>query len=159
MKLQTGFIKNIVFVSLMMLFSMAIAQQSPMASNVDDSMIALQGYSPVSYIDLGIAQRGSKEFKSTYQGIHYFFTSAEQKAIFDANPEKYLPAYGGYCAFGVSVGAKFRIDPNKFLVSNGRLFLFLYNVEVDALQLWRQGDEEQLIKKADGNWKSLKQKS
>lgn len=133
----------------------AQAQDFKAKYNADDSKIALQGYSPVSYIDLGIAQRGLKEYKSTYDGLNYYFTSAEQKAKFEKNPQKYLPEYGGYCAFGVSVGAKFRTDPNKFVVSNGKLFLFLYDVEVDAQQLWLAGNEKELVKKADTNWKKL----
>lgn len=131
------------------------AQNLKAKYNTDDSKIALQGYSPVSYIDLSIAQRGLKAYKSTHDGLNYYFTSAEQKAKFDKNPQKYLPEYGGYCAFGVSVGAKFRTDPNKFVVSNGKLFLFLYDVEVDAQQLWLAGNEKELVKKADANWKKL----
>ena len=144
---------------LMTIGAIALAQDYKANFNVDDSKIGLQGYSPVSYIDLGIAQRGLKEFKSVHQGINYYFTNADQKKEFDRNPEKYLPQYGGYCAFGVSVGAKFRVDPNKFLVSDGKLYLFLYDVEVDARQLWLQGSEKELVQKADTNWENLKIRS
>ena len=122
--------------------------------NTDDSHIALQGYSPVSYIELGLAQRGSAAYKTEYGGLKYFFTGAEQKARFDANPGKYLPQYGGWCATGIAVGAHFRTDPNKFLVRNGKLFLFLYDLEVDALQLWLQ-DEQGMAGKADQNWRKM----
>ena len=74
---------------------------------------------------------------------------------FKNNPTKYLPQYGGYCAFGVSVGAKFRADPNKFVVKDGKYFLFLYDLEVDAQQLWLDGNHEKLVAKADGNWTKL----
>lgn len=122
--------------------------------NVDDSKIALQGYSAVSYIELGLAQRGSLDYKSEHDGIKYFFTSADQKKLFDANPGKYTPQYGGWCATGIAVGAKFRTDPNKFLVRNGNLYLFLYDVEVDALQLWLS-DEKGMAAKAQKNWKNM----
>ncbi len=135
------------------------AQNHTVHYNVDDSKIGLAGYSPVSYIDLGLAQRGLKEFKSVYDGINYYFTNADQKAEFEENPKKYLPAYGGFCAFGIAVGARFRVDPNKFLVSNGKLYLFLYDIEVDAQQLWLQGDEKDLRQKADANWKQMKAQS
>ncbi|MEM7040060.1 MAG: YHS domain-containing (seleno)protein [Bacteroidota bacterium] len=125
------------------------------AVNVDDSKIALQGYSPVSYLDLGLAQLGKKAYKSDHEGLHYYFTSAEQKASFDANPKKYLPQYGGFCAFGIYAGAKFRVDPHKFLVRNGKLYLFLYDLEVDAKQLWIEGNEAELLKKANTNWTKL----
>ncbi len=123
--------------------------------NTDDSKIALQGFSPVSYLDLGIAQKGLKAYKSTHDGLAYYFTSADQKKAFEANPKKYLPQYGGYCAFGVSVGAKFRVDPNKFVTKDGKYFLFLYDLEVDAQQLWLDGNHADLVAKANQNWQKL----
>jgi YHS domain-containing protein len=125
--------------------------------NTDATKIALLGYSPVSYLDMNLAQRGSKEFKSTHDGVHYYFTSADQKAKFDATPSKYVPQYGGYCATGIAVGAKFRTDPNKFLVRNGKLYVFLYDLEVDAEQLWL-ADEKGMSAKAEENWKTMSKK-
>lgn len=149
--------KTIVLATVMVFITTAFAQNK-MAYNIDDSTIALQGYSPVSYLDIGIAQKGLKEYKSTYNGVAYYFTSKEQKKTFEANPSKYLPQYGGYCAFGVSVGAKFRVDPNKFVVKNGKYYLFLYNLEVDAQQLWLNGNHNELVKKSNTNWTSLSKK-
>ena len=131
------------------------AQTGKYDLNIDDSKIALQGYSPVSYVDLGLAQRGNKAFKSEYQGAKYYFTDADQKNKFDKNPGKYLPEFGGYCAFGVYAGAKFRTDPNKFLVSKGKLYLFLYDLEVDAMQLWKAENEAKLLETAQANWQKL----
>ncbi len=130
--------------------------QDRMANNVDNSTIHLQGYSPVSYLDLGIAQKGLKEFKSVHEKITYYFTSAEQKAKFDKNPNKYKPQYGGFCAFGTYAGAKFRPDPNKFIVKDGKYFLFLYDLNLDAQQLWlNEKDHDKLVAGADKNWKKL----
>ncbi len=131
-------------------FSQSFAQKY----NVDDSKIALQGFSPVSYLDLNLAQRGSKAFKSEHNGLNYYFIDAEQKAKFDKNPAKYLPQFGGWCATGIAVGAKFRTNPNKFLVKKGKLYLYLYDLEVDALQLWLK-DEKGMAKKARTNWKTM----
>lgn len=144
--------KSILLSSIMLLFATMGWSQNEHRNNTDDSKIALQGYSPVSYLDLGIAQIGLKEYKSTYNGLAYYFTGQEQKNSFDADPKKYLPQYGGYCAFGVSVGAKFRVDPNKFIVKNGKYYLFLYDLEVDAQQLWLAGNHAQLASKANTNW-------
>jgi YHS domain-containing protein len=135
--------------------NVGFAQNFKANHNTDDSKIALQSYSPVSYLDLGIAQKGVKEFKSIHDGLAYYFTSKEQKAKFDTTPTKYLPQYGGYCAFGVSVGAKFRADPNKFVVKEGKYFLFLYDIEVDAQQLWLDGKHDDLVAKSDVNWVKL----
>lgn len=142
-------------IALILASSLSIqAQDYKTQYNVDDSKIALAGYSPVSYVDLGLAQRGSKNFKSEHDGIAYYFTSADQKASFDKNPGNYLPEFGGWCATGIGVGAKFRTDPNKFLVQDGKLYLFLYSMEVDALELWKN-DEAKLKASANKNWKKL----
>ncbi len=134
--------------------SSALAQGNNGKLNADDSKIALQGYSPVSYVDLNLAQRGLKNFKSEHGGLNYYFTTADQKAKFEANPAKYLPEFGGWCATGIALNAKFRTDPNKFLVRNGKLYLFLNDLEVDALQVW-QGDEKNMTAKAYDNWKKM----
>ncbi|WP_420575803.1 YHS domain-containing (seleno)protein [Ekhidna sp.] len=128
------------------------------AYNTDDSKIALNGYSPVSYLDLQLAQRGSKEYVSEYDGVKYFFTSAEQKKTFDANPKKYLPQYGGWCATGIAIGAKFRTDPNKFLVKGDKYYVYLNSIEVDALQVWNEKGHDAMVKSANENWKTLKSK-
>lgn len=135
-------------------FSPNQVQAQTTSYNTDDSKIALQGYSPVSYLDLGLAQHGSKAFKSEHKGLKYYFTNAEQKSKFDANPEQYLPQFGGWCATGIAVGAKFRTDPNKFLVKNDKYYLFLYDLEVDAKELWLS-DEKGMEAKAKKNWKQM----
>ncbi|MDW3195684.1 MAG: YHS domain-containing (seleno)protein [Cytophagales bacterium] len=150
--------KKITTFTLALAFTVIVFGQDKLANNIDDSHIALQGYSPVSYLDLGIAQKGVKEHKATHKGINYYFTSSEQKKAFNKNPEKYLPQYGGFCAFGVYAGAKFRPDPNKFVVSDDKYFLYLYNLELDAQELWLKEDESKLIKKANENWRSLSKK-
>lgn len=146
----------IILAALFAFFSSNVFAQDNKANNIDNSNIALQGYSPVSYADLALAQKGVKEFKSEYKKVIYYFTSAEQKTTFDKNPEKYLPQYGGFCAFGVFAGAKFRTDPNKFINKDGQYFLYLYNLELDAQQLWVDEDNhEGLVNKANENWEKL----
>ena len=146
----------IVFVLSFVLAASSVLAQDNTANNIDNSNIALQGYSPVSYADLGLAQRGVQAHKSEYQKVIYYFTSAEQKETFDQNPGKYLPQYGGFCAFGIYAGAKFRVDPNKFISKDGEYFLFLNNLELDAKQLWlNEKDHNKLVEGADKNWERL----
>lgn len=148
--------KTIQLMIVILLGSVSVMAQNKQANNIDNSNIALQGYSPVSYLDLGIAQRGLKQFKSEHEKVIYYFTSQDQKKKFDANPKKYLPQYGGFCAFGVYAGAKFRPDPNKFLVKDGKYFLYLYNLELDAQQLWlAENNHNGLVKTANQNWSKL----
>jgi len=151
------FIKSVLVASAIIASTLTFAQDKK-ANNIDDSKIGLQGYSPVSYLDLGLAQKGVKQFKTVHNKIAYYFTSAEQKAAFEKNPVKYVPQYGGFCAFGIYVGAKFRVDPNKFVVNKGKYYLFLNDLEVDAKQLWISENESKLLKTANKNWKSLRAK-
>ncbi len=148
-------IKSIIVIAVFLLATTVSAQDNK-ANNIDNSNIALQGYSPVSYLDLNLAQKGDKRFKSEYQKVVYYFTTGEQKATFDKNPKKYLPQYGGFCAFGIYAGAKFRVDPNKFLVKDGTYYLFLNNVELDAKQLWlAENNHTKLRSTANKNWEKL----
>ncbi len=148
-------LKSTVLAFVLLLGTSGFAQDK-MANNIDNSNIALHGYSPVSYLDLSLAQVGNKQFKSEHQKVIYYFTSAEQKTKFDKNPKKYLPQYGGYCAFGVYAGAKFRVNPNKFMVKDGTYYLFLSNVELDAQQLWMvENNHNSLKNTANKNWQKL----
>ena len=148
--------KHITILALFIFLSHNAFTQDNKTYNIDNSNVALQGYSPVSYTDLGLAQKGIKEFKSVYDDVIYYFTSKEQKTVFDNNPEKYLPQYGGFCAFGIYAGAKFRIDPHKFITKDGSYFLYLSNLELDAKELWlNEKDHKKLISKANENWKKL----
>lgn len=151
-------IRKISAFAILMVFTTLSFAQDKKANNIDDSKIGLQGYSPVSYLDLGLAQRGLKQHKAVYKDIAYYFTSAEQKNTFTKNPQRYMPQFGGFCAFGVYAGAKFRVDPSKFVVSNGKYYLFLNDVEVDAKQLWIDGEEPKLVNTANNNWKTLRTK-
>jgi len=148
-------VKTTVLVATLLVSTLTLGQDNK-ANNIDNSNIALQGYSPVSYLDLGIAQKGLQAFKSEYNKVTYYFTNADQKAAFDRNPSKYLPQYGGFCAFGIYAGAKFRPDPNKFIVKDGKYFLYLYNLELDAQQLWlAENNHNALVATANTNWQKL----
>ena len=151
--------KNLIKTSILglaLIVSSTVFAQDNMANNIDNSNIALQGYSAVSYLDLELAQQGSKNFKSEYNKVVYYFTSETQKATFDKNPAKYTPQYGGFCSFGAYAGAKFRVDPNKFIVEDGKYYLFLNNVELDAKQLWlAENNHSKLESVANKNWSKL----
>ncbi len=120
--------------------------------NIPSSGLALEGYCPVAYFAVNKPVRGKPEFASTHDGVTYYLVNANAKKAFDEEPEKYLPAYGGWCAFGMAVEDKFPIDPTKFKIVDGRLFVFLKNKNVNALELWNKGDEKELIEKADAHW-------
>jgi len=109
----------------------------------------------VAYFAVNKPVRGKPEFASTYNDMTYHFVSADAKRMFDKDPEKYVPAYGGWCAFGMAVEDKFPVDPTNFKIVDGRLMLFLKNKNVDALTLSNQGDERKLTRKANAHWKKV----
>ncbi len=88
--------------------------------------LAIEGYDPVSYFS-GKATEGSKSFSYTYMGVAYRFESAKNMEAFKANPAKYEPQYGGWCAYAMGAkGEKVEVDPQTFKIINGKLYLF-YN--------------------------------
>jgi len=123
--------------------------------NLPASGIAIDGYSPVAYFEANEPMLGSPEYASVYKGVTYHLHNAAAKAAFDANPEEYIPAYGGWCAFGMAIEDKFPIDPTNFKIVDGRLMLFLRNPNVDALELWNGNDEAAQVKRANAYWKQV----
>ncbi len=123
--------------------------------NVTNSITGVQGYDLVSYHTSQGPLRGNGHHVSTYEGVTYLFSSKENKSTFDQSPNKYLPAYGGYCAFGVSVGKKFVGDPEVWRIVDGRLYL---NLDKNIQKEWSK-DIPGRIKLADKNWQQIKDKS
>jgi YHS domain-containing protein len=89
----------------------------------DKDGAAILGYDPVAYFTDNKPVKGSPKFKSTYDGANYLFASAEHKQLFEANPAKYAPAYGGYCGYAASINRLSPIDPAWFQILDGRLVL------------------------------------
>jgi YHS domain-containing protein len=92
--------------------------------SVDREGVILKGYDVVAYFKEGKPVKGNPEIKTSYHGATYLFASAEDKADFDKDPAKYAPQYGGFCAYGISLGLLFDIgDPDAFAVHNGKLYV------------------------------------
>jgi YHS domain-containing protein len=89
-----------------------------------DERVFLAGHDVVAYWALGRHAAGSAQFKSVYEGVTFRFMSAEHKAMFDKEPAKYLPQYGGYCANGIAYGIPWGGDADSWRIDNGRLFIF-----------------------------------
>lgn len=115
----------------------------------------ISGYDPVAYFTGGRPQRGSGYHVADHQGITYAFASEENKEIFEANPERYAPAYGGWCAFGVAVGKKFVADPEVWKIVDGRLYL---NLDRDIQSKWKK-DIPGYIKTGNQNWTEIRDKA
>lgn len=113
--------------------------------------IAIRGYDPVAYFTDGKPVPGKAEFSHTWNGATWQFASAEHRDMFKADPAKYAPQYGGYCAYGASQGYKAPIDPTAWRIVGGKLYLN-YNA---AIQKTWSADIDGFIRKADTNWSKL----
>ena len=113
--------------------------------------VAMQGFDPVAYVVEHAATRGVADYTSTYKGSVFRFKNAANRDVFIANPEKFAPQYGGYCAFGASRGYKAAVSPDAFSVVDGKLYLN-YNAEVKAM--WTK-DAPGYIDKADAQWAAV----
>lgn len=107
----------------------AYDENSTAAVNVDAQGIGLKGYDPVSYFTVGAPTQGKAEFSASHDGVTYHFASAANLAAFKAQPTKYAPQFGGFCAMGVSLGRKLDGDPQAWTLDEGKLYL---NVNKDV---------------------------
>ncbi|OED41659.1 YHS domain protein [Endozoicomonas sp. (ex Bugula neritina AB1)] len=113
---------------------------------------AVSGYDTVAYFTENRAVKGSPSFKYEYKGVEWYFVKAEHLALFKVSPEKYMPQYGGFCAWAVAV-KKQRApgDPNYWKIVDGKLYL---NYDSSIQKLWME-DIQGFIKQADKNWLDL----
>lgn len=120
--------------------------------------VFLDGYDVVAYFDTGEAMKGKKKHSAEYEGVTFRFSSEDNLERFEAAPEKYLPQYGGWCAYGVGAAAdKFEVDPHNFKMVDGKLYLFYNGEKGNTLDLWNQ-DEKSLMQEADSNWERMQEK-
>jgi YHS domain-containing protein len=133
-----------------LLASMAWAAEPPVYTGLLSNTGA-GGYDTVSYFTQGKPVKGSPRYTAEYQGATWRFANAENLAQFNANPEKFAPAYGGYCAWAVSQGYLAKGDPQHWSIRGGRLFLN-YNQSVQTSWL---ANTDQLMREADANWPAV----
>jgi len=123
------------------------------AINVDPNGLALQGYDPIGYFTDSKPIKGDPKFAASYKGGTYHFVSAEHKKMFESDPAKYAPQFGGFCGYAASINKLAPIEVEYFQVLHGRLVL-QHNEK--AWKLWHE-DVEGNLKKADANWPTLSQ--
>lgn len=127
--------------------------------NLDEDGVALQGYDPLSYFDKSGPKLGRKEHTFVLRGVTYRFASAENKAKFEADPAKYEPPYGGWCAWAVIDGDKVEIDPLNFEVIDGKVYLFYKGWLGNAKKKWdeklKAEGSKKTVASADSGWKKL----
>lgn len=117
--------------------------------------LAIHGYDPVAFHTEGAAMPGSARHTAVHDGAAYRFVSAANLEAFGDDPERYLPRYGGFCAYGVALGAKFDGDPRVFAIVDDALY---FNLNPDIQATWNE-DIAGNVRKADANWTKIRAKS
>lgn len=127
--------------------------------SVNEEGVALGGYDVVAYLETNEPTRGRADHAVEHEGATFWFASAEHARLFRQSPSRYLPAFGGFCAFAVAAkGAKVPADPRTFKLRDGELLLF-YNGFHEGQPLntaipWNQ-DEAAMHAAARANWGAM----
>lgn len=142
--------------SAILLFALALPAlaQGKSLLNLDKTGVAIQGYDPVAFFTDTKPVKGKAEFVARHNGATYYFASKEHRAQFKADPVKYEPAFGGYCAYGVSRGKLVEIDVDAFQIVDGRLLLQYSKGVRDDFNKDSKGN----LAKAESYWPKLVEK-
>jgi len=148
---------RLVFVAFVFIMTLGVGFSFPLeeaaagdgaATYTDENGLAVAGYDVVAYTRTGKAVPGKMRYRSQYRGSVYAFSSPDNQQAFTADPVRYLPAYGGYCSYGVRLGRKSPIDPSVFEVVDGKLHFFMNRATKFAWDEHRRNNK----KIADKNW-------
>ena len=126
----------------------ASAGNAPVASINTKDGLAIKGFDPVAYFASGQATEGSSDYSLRLNGVTYRFSTADNLQRFKSNPTKFAPQYGGYCAFAMSLNRIADIDPARWAIVDGKLYL---NNGFIAQSLWSLNKRAN-IESADKNW-------
>jgi YHS domain-containing protein len=134
--------------------ALPLAAQTKTLLNLDKTGLAIQGYDPVAFFTDGKPVKGKPEFPARHNGALYYFASKEHRDVFKADPTKYEPAFGGYCAYGVSRSKLVEIEVDAFQIADRRLLLQYSKGIRDDFNKDTKGN----LSKADANWPALVEK-
>ncbi len=122
MKIVT-LIKSVTIAATLVISSLSFAADIDVNANAND--LAIHGYDAVSYFSHSKATKGSNKYTATYKSAIYQFSNEENRERFQANPEKFAPQFGGFCAMGVALNRKLDTDPTAWKIVEGKLYLNL----------------------------------
>jgi hypothetical protein len=128
------------------------AQQQRAPARTEVPKIAIQGYDTVAYFTEGRPLKGSEEYEAEWLGARWRFASAQHRDMFIANPERYAPRYGGYCAASMAYGNRKAPSPETWKIVDGRLYLLTSQSSLDR---WQQNAADN-IRKGDEHWAALR---
>lgn len=144
-----------IFILLVFISTSVFAQKTDY--NTKKGFVA-NGYDVVEYFN-NKAIKGNKKFITKYDGVNFRFSSKKNLVAFKSMPKKYIPKYGGYCAYAIGKsGEKVSINPKTFEIRDGKLYLFYNSWGTNTLKMWKKENPKKLQEQADKNWKKLKNK-
>jgi YHS domain-containing protein len=148
--------QGFVFVVLSLLLLLILGVGSSVVAGSDSAVpavntgngVGLKGYDPVAYFVSGQPIKGNRQHSTVWKGVTYRFASAENLDRFKTAPQNYLPQYGGYCAYAMSLNRIADVDPSRWAIVDGKLYL---NNGYVAQSLWLLNKSSN-IESADRNW-------
>jgi YHS domain-containing protein len=139
-----------------MALSLTLLAGNAYAGSVNETDgIAIKGYDPVAYFTDHKPVKGTQAHMFVYEGVTYRFASEAHRKAFAADPSKYAPQFGGFCAYGTAAGHKADVDPTAFTVVDGKPYL---NYNAKVRDTWRK-DGPANIQKAETAWPSVSQQT
>ena len=133
------------------MLAMPVFAQTKTLLNLDKTGVAIQGYDPVAFFTDNKPVKGDPKILVKQDGAVYFFASKEHKELFKADPAKYEPEFGGYCAYGVSRNKLVEIDVDAFQIVDGKLLLQYSKGVRDNFNEDKAGN----LARAKANWTGL----
>ena len=139
-----------------LLLSWAHVSVAAPRANVNSAGVLLDGFDAVSYFQGAHPKKGDPKFAVKQGDTTYWFSSAENKQLFIKDPSKYAPQFGGWCAYAVANSKeKVEVDPDSFVIQDGRLLLFYNGLWADTRKKWlttKDKDAKTFLNDADTNW-------
>lgn len=145
---KTNLLARLVAVSAILFSTLGFAGNN---SETDANGVILAGYDAVAYFTENAAVEGKEKFTAVHNDAIFRFSSAANRDTFSANPSKYAPQFGGFCAYGAALGKKFEIDGKAFEVVAGKLYV---NKNLDVYEVWVE-DKSDNIDEANKQWTSI----
>lgn len=146
--------KKLLTLALLIAAALPALSQTKSLLNLDKSGLAIQGHDPVAFFTENKPVKGKPKFVARHAGATYLFATKEHRDSFKADPAKYEPAFGGYCAFGVSKNRLIEIDVDAFQIVDGKLLMqYSKGVREDFNK-----DTNGNLTKANTNWPGLVEK-
>ena len=138
---------GVIAVAVVGFFGFSAKSEVP-AYNVDADKLAIHGYDTVAYFTEGKPTKGNSEFEQVWEDARWHFASASNRDLFAANPDRYAPKFGGYCAAGVALGEYADVDPEAWTIVDGKLYMISTKENQKGWQKARDGH----IGFAEYNW-------